>query len=374
MCGKPLSQDEFDKALGLWQQKQEHIKHLEEEQKKLKIQAQNFGKEKIRLRKQAKEDVAEQIRRFNQRLKEQRQKIERSFARQIESKVKKGIADGVVEEKEELKRKSIELRKSNNKMAQLHRSLELSTEKYEKANDEIKALKEQIKSGITPQREGLLEEGRLLEELEKLFPQDKFEHHGKGGDIIQIVIAQSRSVGKIVYECKKVKQFSKGHIEQAKKAREFREADFAVLVTNAFPSKKQHYFVEKTVFVISPLSLEPVIHTLRESLVRMAMLKMSNSAKVQAVQKVYDYLSSNEYNNKVNVIASQLEELGKDLKSEMDSHKRIWSKRYNIYSGMYDAINLIDNKLKSIVHQATEKPKLLPAPRKEFVMIEGLGK
>jgi hypothetical protein len=31
-----LTEPEYDKALGLWKDKQEHIKHLEEEQKKLK--------------------------------------------------------------------------------------------------------------------------------------------------------------------------------------------------------------------------------------------------------------------------------------------------------------------------------------------------
>ena len=39
VCGKPLTQIEYDKALGLWDEKQEHIKHLETEQRKLREQA-----------------------------------------------------------------------------------------------------------------------------------------------------------------------------------------------------------------------------------------------------------------------------------------------------------------------------------------------
>ena len=91
----------------------------------------------------------------------------------------------------------------------------------------------------------MLEEDILLGKLKELFPQDIFEHPGKGGDIIQFVFEQGEQIGKIVYECKKVKYFDKKHIEQAKTARQIREADFAVLVTNVFPSKKQYYFVEK---------------------------------------------------------------------------------------------------------------------------------
>ena len=39
VCGKPLTQKEYYSALGLWEEKQEHIKHLEAEQRKLQEQA-----------------------------------------------------------------------------------------------------------------------------------------------------------------------------------------------------------------------------------------------------------------------------------------------------------------------------------------------
>ena len=50
-------------------------------------------------------------------------------------------------------------------MDQLERSLELSANRYETASNEMKRLKEQIKKGITPQIEGLLEEDKLLKKL-----------------------------------------------------------------------------------------------------------------------------------------------------------------------------------------------------------------
>lgn len=44
VCRKPLTEGEYFHALGLWDKKQEHIKHLETEQKKLKEQqARNKG-------------------------------------------------------------------------------------------------------------------------------------------------------------------------------------------------------------------------------------------------------------------------------------------------------------------------------------------
>lgn len=374
VCGKPLTQDEYDKALGLWKDKQEHIKHLEEEHKKLKqLEIDNrkkfeIEKKKLKDKEQTyKKHLADQIKNFKQQQVDLRNSLERKMKVDIE----KGVAKGVVQQKKEFKKQQGDLLKTQNKMKQLENSLKVSAEKYDSATNEIKKLKEQIEKGITPQIEGLLEEKILLAKLIELFPKDKFENPGKGGDIIQTIIEQGKSIGKIVYECKKVKTFNKDHIEQTKKARILREADFAVLVTNAFPSKKQYYFVDKTVFVISPVSLEPITYTLRESLVKMALLKMNNEAKQKAVQRVYDYLSSSNYNNKINDISNQLMELGKDLKTEMVSHKRTWEKRYNIYRSVYSDITGIDYSLKDLVqNRLDEKPRLMLTEKNKYLEID----
>jgi hypothetical protein len=391
VCGKPLSQTEYYQALGLWEEKQAHIKHLEVEQQKLREQArrdqqkvkaererlrqqaQSFKTQQAKLREQTRKALAEQARKSEQRLRQQRTEIEKTLQKQMQAQVRVGIEKGMSEQKAQIKKQETDLRKSKNKMAQLERSLKLSAEKYDQANIEIRRLREQIEKGITPQIEGLLEEDVLLARLVELFPHDRFTHPGKGGDIIQIVVEHGKEVGKIVYECKKVKRFDRKHVDQAKEARRSREADFAILVTNAFPSKKQYYFVERTVFVISPISLEPITQTLRDSLVRIFTLRLSNEAKSRAVQQVYDYLSSNEYSNKVNDVANQLLDLGRELKNEMVSHKRVWEKRYRLYSALFDDIGVIDSKLRSMIQSLPgNKPKLLPAPQKEYIEIKEL--
>jgi len=93
------------------------------------------------------------------------------------------------------------------------------------------------------------------------------------------------------------------------------------------------------------------------------------------VQQVYEYLSSSEYVNKMNDVAAQLLDLGRELKNEMASHKRIWEKRYRIYQTLFNDIGTIDNKLRGIVHGLAggKQPKLLPAPQKAYIEIDGLG-
>ena len=384
VCGKYLTQQEYDKALGLWEDKQEHIKHLEAEKRKLKQQELLFRKQARRrerefqdrqkqLLAQTRRTLAERDKKYADTMRKQRLILEKSFDRKMKSEVRKGVQEGIEVQKKELKKREADFKKTQNKMNQLEKSLKISAERYQQANEEIKRLREQIEKGITPQIEGLLEEKILLQKLRDLYPEDKFEHPGKGGDIIQIVIERGSEVGKMVYECKRVKNFDKKHVDQAREARRMRQADFAILVTNAFPSKRQYYFVEKTVFVISPVSLEPITYTLRESLVKIALLKMTNAAKEKAVQRVYDYLSSSEYQAKINDIAGQLIELGRDLKSEIASHKRTWTKRYQVYRAVFNDVGSIDYRLKGLVHTRLEgKPRLLPEPGRPYVEIQEL--
>lgn len=376
VCGKPLTQSEYDKALGLWKEKQEHIKHLEAEQRRLQEQQKLYEKKIKEANKRIKEERKKWKQEAQLLLRKQKSDLENSFRKKMDIEIRKRVEAGVKEQRLQLQKQSVELRKTQNKMKQLQNSLRVYAEKHQKANEEIKRLKEQLKKGITPQIEGLLEEKTLLNKLQELYPDDKFIHTGKGGDIIQIVIEQKREIGKIVYECKKVKNFDKKFIEQVKNAKKLREADFAILVTNAFPSKKQYYFVEKNVIVISPVNFEPITYTLRESLVRIALLKLNNEAKEKAVQQIYDYLSGSEYQNRINEISQETLDLRDELVKEMNAHKNFWLKRYNSYKNIFNDVNHIDYKLKGLLQNRIEgkEIKLIESPKKEFAQIIELEK
>lgn len=358
VCGKLLTQEEYDKALGIWKAKHEEIRHLEQERIELKRKELLWKKEKIELQRTAKRAVVNEKRKLTASFREQRRLDKETFNKKLEIHIAKGVA------------------KTKYKMAQLERSLKIALEKKEKGDQEIKRLREQMEKGITPQIEGLLEEDKLLAKLKELFPNDYFDHTGKGGDIIQTVIEEGKPVGKIVYECKKVKSFSQSHIQQAATAREQRQANFAVLVTNAFPTKRQSYFVSNTVFVISPINVEPVTYVLRQSLVRIALLKLSNADKMRAVNEVYKYLSGNEYSDKVNGIAYQLLTLAGDLKSEIHAHQQNWKKRYTTYKNLYADIGLIDSRLKTLLVLGGEREssKLVTGQQKKYPPLEELEK
>ena len=100
----------------------------------------------------------------------------------------------------------------------------------------------------------------------------------------QDVLHNGKEIGKIVYECKKVKKYLKEYIVQTRKARQDRAADYAILVTNQFPPKAHGYFVENQVFVVSPIGVELISQTLRGSLVQLSLLKGDPVLKNAAIQ------------------------------------------------------------------------------------------
>ena len=393
VCKKPLTEAEYEKALGLWAEKKEHIKHLEEERRKLQERgrrlADEFRKREAQVRAAAKRQAAEQASAFQMRLKEQKEQLQGRFQAEAKRTIQNGIREGTKKQRDALKeqqsllsRERREARNANTKVRQYEQRLAAKEKRetqliqaQQKVMQENQKLREQLKKGSTPQLEGLLEEQTLLAKLRELFPKDKIEltKASRCGDILQTVRERGETVGLIVYECKKVSVFSKSHVDQAARARVERKTDYAVLVTNAFPSKKKHYFVAKDVFVISPISLEPVTYTLRESLVRIALLRLSDAEKNKAVKLVYDYLAGPDYNNKVREMGSCFDELAKELKREVDGHKRAWLHRKDLYIGLYDGIMGIDGRLKALASGRLEgKPQLLLAgPKKALEAIEG---
>ncbi|MCI0393083.1 MAG: DUF2130 domain-containing protein [Acidobacteria bacterium] len=344
----------------MWKTREEHIhrleverKEIEEERKKQAAKTQRLEKEYHQKlageRRKIRQTLLEQERRFKAQIKQSRAEWEKASQKIVADRIQQGVVAGIAREKRALKNREDVLRKEQNKRERVEKLLDATIGKNEQSQLEVKQLREQLARKSTPQIDGLLEEGALLESLKKIFPDDRFAHPGKGGDIIQSVLEQGQVIGVIVYECKRVRTWNKGHIEQTCRARRQRKADYAVLVTNAFPSKKQYYFVENNVFVISPISIEPLVILLRESLVRMASLRLSYDDKAKSVKLVYDYLSGNEYANKIREIAGRLAEAQSGLQSEIEAHQRTWHRREDCYRHLVSDVLSIDGSLKKLI-------------------------
>lgn len=225
-------------------------------------------------------------------------------------------------------------------------------------NEQIKELRRQLKQGTTPQMEGLLFEPELCAQLHKKFPKDKIEHHGKGGDILQLVFVNNKCVGRIVFECKKCSRMPSKYVEQARRALSQRKADYAVLVTNASKSNSFGFWTDKDVLIVHPAGVIALVSWLRDALIKVAESKMNRRQREQAIAAILEFVSSSEFRNPVREIIRRSEQLGAELKAEIKSHRNQWISRL----GHYRAIWMEGQGLRRDVDSIIQKHSL-GAPR-----------
>ena len=234
---------------------------------------------------------------------------------------------------------------------------------------QLKNLKEQSERGLTPQLEGLLYEKELAKQLSQRFRHDRVVPAGKGGDVIHHVYLDGSRVGTIVYECKKVAQLKRAHVEQARRALVQRTADFAVLVTTARAGNTFGFWFERGVLLIHPAGALALVAWLRDTLIELAKARMPKDARERAVREILAFLSSPEFRNSVQDAIRRAEDLGQELRKEVQSHKRTWLRRFD----HYQAIWLDARSVASGVARVTERNPL-PAGGQKCLPHGGKGK
>lgn len=270
VCKKVLTKKEYEAALGIIQAKEAHIKHREEE---LRQEQQLFRQQKSALIAKARKAKDEGLKE-GQRLEKQR--AERLF----------------------------------------------------KGKDKtIKVLQERIKNlqkGSTPQTEGLEFEETLCKRLRAQYPDDEIKHEGKGGDVLHFVIFSGKRAGIIIYECKRTPAIPSTHIQQAFRAKQEREADFAILVTTGQRRKFNGLDMENGVLIVSPLGVIPLVGLLRTHLIEMLKAKISKEKRAEIANQLLKHVVSPQFKNPIEEIITRTSDLVSLMKQEAHDHMRMW--------------------------------------------------
>ena len=259
---------------------------------------------------------------------------------------------------EKLKRGKLNAKKArkqgiDSERAKTKRLLEGKVKQIQNLKERVK----QLQKGTTPQTEGLEFEDKLVKRLKKEFAEDKIDHEGKGGDVLQTVMFEHKSAGVIVYECKRTPRLQPNHIAQAYRAKITRKAEFAVLVTTAHPNRTWKGFdTINNVSVVSPFAVIPLVRHLRIYIIDMLKAKIPIKKRAKIAQQLLQHISSPEFKNPLEEIARTGKELQSDLKKEVNSHIQIWKKRLNAYQKIDFDSSLIDHNLQLIQQGKPIKP------------------
>lgn len=329
LCGSFLTQTRYYEIIGVWEERKKLEKTLQKQLQNLQNERQKFLHEK--------------------------KEIKVQMEKQMKKAVKEALEKGKLKEKARADR--------------LSKMIQTKTQDIQNLNKKIKELQEQLKKGTTPQVEGLNLEEELVKELNKEFPEDKIEHHGKTGDIIHCVNFKNKYVGVILYECKKTTKFNPAFIDQTKRAMAMRQATYGVLVTTAFKKDTAGFWVEKDILIVHPYGAIYIAKVLRKSIIEIYSLKISRMEMEKRSRKLMEYIKSEDFKNSVEDSIYRTRSLYEMLKKEIKSHQGIWHDRYMHYRIIHDNISRLElvtsNILKGLPPKeaiAHLKLKQLPPP------------
>jgi hypothetical protein len=308
VCKKPLSKTEYESALGIIEAQK---KHLKEEQEKLAQQQAALRKERADLKAQAKRAKSE------------------------------GLAQGRQQEKERAQRLMAGQKKTIAKLQERVRQLE---------------------KGSTPQTEGLEFEETLTARLQTEFADDEVQHEGKGGDILHFVNFDGKQTGIIIYECKRTPRIPSDHIQQAFRAKQTREADFAILVTTGQRKGFNGLAEDGGVLIVAPLGVIPLVSLIREHLIEMLKTKISKEKRAEIAQQLLKYVTSPQFKNPIEGIITRTGELEDMIKEEAKQHARMWETRWEHYQRIKWDSSQIQGNLQLVLHGKEPKPLTYPKP------------
>ena len=275
-------------------------------------------------------DLNEQLEEKTKNLKEaQRQELElRKRQRELVEKEEKLELE--LSRKIDAERQKI-IQKTSKEFEETHRLKDAEKDKQlDDMKKQIDELKRKSEQG-SQQMQGEVLELELEESLKEEFPFDVIEPVAKGvkgGDIIQTVKTQSgRICGKILWETKRTKNWSDSWIQKLKDDQRDAKADLAILVSETLPKGFHHFRLISGVWVTDILSAVSLALALRVVLIQVARERETQVGKKEKMELAYNYLTGQEFRNRVEAIVESFTAMKADLEAERRAMLKIWAKR-----------------------------------------------
>ncbi|MGZ3950015.1 MAG: DUF2130 domain-containing protein, partial [Flavisolibacter sp.] len=324
------------------QQLQESLSQINNERKRLEDEQKSFDEKKKRenelfqqklqqeklkleselqqqIRKTIASDYENQLRLLKQSAEESEEKLKSARLKELEFLKKEQEIKNKEQELEIVLHKRL-LEERNSLVQQIRKDEESRTslketeyqlrlKELEKQLDDQRKLAEEMKRKAeqgSMQLQGEVQELLLEEMLKDYFPYDTIGEVGKGvegADCIQIVRSPiGTDCGKIIFESKRTKTFNSGWIEKLKSDMRAKQADVAILVTQAYPKDMTCFGEKDGVWICSFSEVIALTTALRHTIIRIADTKKAEENKGEKMQMLYSYLTGNEFRQQIETI------------------------------------------------------------------------
>jgi hypothetical protein len=232
-------------------------------------------------------------------------------------------------------------------------------------NKLINEMKRKSEQG-SMQMQGEIQELAIEDYLEANFPRDVVEEISKGkrgGDCVHVVRDNyDRICGRILYESKRTKHFSYEWITKVKDDMRLKQADLAVIVTEALPDGMMRFGQCDGVWVCTFPEFKALAVLLRQNLSRIGEVLAAQENKGDKMQLIYSYVTSNEFKQKLEAAFESFNEMQEDLQKEKAILMTQWAKREKrMFKAMENLVSLYGD-VRGIAGGAVQEIKSLEGP------------
>lgn len=321
---------------------------IADEAKKVRAEAQKAAEakfareaeEKVRLKDQELADVQTKLGEATKAqatlLKKEREVEER--ARQLEVEVEKKIAE------EARRAHEAAAKTADEKVATVLEQQKLVDEQHrlqiEGMQKMISDLKRRAEQG-SQQLQGEAQEVVLRDLLVSTFDDDDIEdvaHGARGADALQKVRGAtagggaSLDCGSILWESKRTKAWSDEWLAKARDDQRAAGAAIAIIVTQAMPADIKGFGLKDGVWVCAWPHATALGAAMRAGLVEVALARRASEGRGEKMQMLYDYLTGNEFRNRVGGFVDAFKEMQEQLDKEKRAMLVSWQRREKLMS------------------------------------------
>ena len=172
----------------------------------------------------------------------------------------------------------------------------------------------------------------IEEKLRRFFADDivrDIPKGTKGADCLLCVQERGNEAGTILFESKNTKTFQKSWIKKLKKDQADASANFAVIVTTAWPkdAESEGMHIYEGVYICRQYELLAVAALLRDSTVRLAAANHMQTQREEVQDRLFSYFTSTKFELDMRHTFEPIDELKKSLAKEKRSKELEFRKR-----------------------------------------------
>jgi hypothetical protein len=200
----------------------------------------------------------------------------------------------------------------------------------------------------------------LFEQLRSAFAGDRIQRVPKGvngADVIHEVVHNGRTCGKIVYDAKNRDAWQNNFAVKLNADKLTQGADHAILSSNKFPRDKREIHLQDGVIVAAPARVLAIVEILRDQLIRLHELRVSNDQRDSKTEEIYAFITSEHCRQLIGQVETQAGKMLELDAREVEAHRRVWDQRKKLIHAVQKARGDLSFEIDRIIGTAGNGPE-----------------